>query len=72
MAISEQELKDVIRAKCADKGRATVAELLGVKPQYVSMLLSKTSPRAIPAKIAERLGYKMHVAQTKVFEAIDK
>ena len=68
---TEQDLRDMIGERCKQQSRQQVANDLDVEVQYISMILSKKNPRGISADIAEKLGFKRHVAVQKVFEPIE-
>jgi len=67
MALSESQIKDIIRERCDREGRAALAQALNVNPSYISMILSKRDPRPITESIAEKLGYRLETSVSKVF-----
>ena len=67
MALSEQDIRQIIKDHCDRDGRENVAKELKVSPSYISMLLSKNDPRPVTAQIAERLGFTLETSVHKVF-----
>jgi len=66
MTKTEADLREIIQFKVKQTGRKEVALDLGVTESYVSML-THNNKFPISSKIAERLGYRIEKAVTKLF-----
>lgn len=66
--ITETELRAILRDRVKTHGRKQVAKDCEVDPNYISMLLHPTKPRSISDEVADKLGYKMHRVEQRMYE----